>query len=49
MERYILDTSIFTNPDVVKQFGDDFAAAITVYGLASSRPRMSSFSSLRYP
>ena len=39
MERYILDTSIFTNPDVVKQFGDDFAAAITVFSSLAYRSR----------
>lgn len=37
MERFILDTSIFTNPDVVKQFGDDFNAAIAVFSSLAFR------------
>lgn len=39
MERYILDTSLFTNPDVVQQFGADFPAAITVFSSLAFRSR----------
>ncbi len=31
MERYILDTSVFTNPDVYRQFGADALAALAVF------------------
>ena len=31
MERFILDTSVFTNPDIYTQFGDSSEAAITSF------------------
>lgn len=31
MERFILDTSVFTNPDVYKQFGEEALPAIRVF------------------
>jgi RNA ligase partner protein len=31
MEIFVLDTSIFTNPHVFKQFGEDFAGAVKVF------------------
>lgn len=31
MERFVLDTSLFTNPDVFAQFGDDYQTAIRTF------------------
>jgi uncharacterized protein len=31
MEHFILDTSIFTNPNIYKQFGEDFTDALTLF------------------
>lgn len=31
MERFILDTSLFTNPDVFAQFADDYQKAIRIF------------------
>lgn len=39
METFILDTSIFTNPHVFKQFGEDFESAITVFTALAFRSR----------
>ena len=39
MERFILDTSIFTNPDVFTQFGEEFQGAMTVFSSLAFRAR----------
>lgn len=31
MERFIIDTSIFTNPDVFRQFGQEFSEAVATF------------------
>ena len=31
MERFIIDTSIFTNPDVFRQFGQEFGEAVSAF------------------
>ena len=31
MERFIIDTSIFTNPDVFRQFGQEFGEAVATF------------------
>ena len=31
MERFIIDTSIFTNPDVISQFGEEFPVAMATF------------------
>jgi len=36
-ERFILDTSIFTNPNIYKQFGDEFADALTLFARLATR------------
>lgn len=37
MERFILDTSIFTNPDVFTQFGEEFQSALAVFSSLAFR------------
>jgi hypothetical protein len=39
METFILDTSIFTNPHVFKQFGEDFEGAVKVFTTLAFRSR----------
>lgn len=39
MERFILDTSVFTNPDVFTQFGEEFQGALTVFSSLAFRAR----------
>ncbi|MDQ2693929.1 MAG: RNA ligase partner protein [Pseudomonadota bacterium] len=39
MKRFILDTSVFTNPDVYKQFGEEFPQAIAVFAHLAFRAR----------
>jgi hypothetical protein len=39
MQRFILDTSIFTNPDVIEQFGADFPTAIAEFVRLAVRSR----------
>lgn len=39
MERFILDTSIFTNPDAFKQFGEEFQSAVAVFSSLAFRSR----------
>ena len=39
VERFILDTSIFTNPNVFKQFGEESQAAIVVFTALAFRTR----------
>jgi len=39
MERFILDTSIFTNPYVCKQFGEEFPEAVKVFASLALRAR----------
>jgi RNA ligase partner protein len=39
MERFILDTSIFTNPDVIRQFGGEFQPALAEFLVLALRCR----------
>ena len=39
LERFILDTSLFTNPNVFKQFDEDPQAAITTFAALAYRAR----------
>ena len=39
METFILDTSIFTNPHVFKQFGENFESAVKVFTVLAFRSR----------
>lgn len=39
LERFILDTSLFTNPNVFKQFGEDSQTAIATFAALAYRAR----------